>query len=118
MGGSDEGVVRRHVAPNGAWLPGRNVGYRHGAPSGACATRPERSKGGGGERRYAVGAGTRARTTLGASIQMHPVLVITNSATGLGLKTGSPGGRSNWGRPRSTRRVFTREFMLFQGPVC
>ena len=26
------------------------------------------------------------------------VAVVTNSVTGLGLKTGSAGGRSNWGR--------------------
>ena len=39
-----------------------------------------------------------------------------NSTTGLRRKTGSAGGRSNWGRPRSGRRVFTREFMLFQAP--
>src|ERR1039458_3281765 len=50
---------------------------------------------------WAGGLGTRS-----LSVILPPVLVITNSATGLGLKTGSADGRSNWGRSRSARRVF------------
>src|ERR1035438_1364672 len=50
---------------------------------------------------WAGGLGTRS-----LSVNLPPVLVITNSATGLGLKTGSADGRSNWGRSRSARRGF------------
>src|ERR1035438_10818531 len=58
--------------------------------------------------------------TRSLSVILPPVLVAPNSATGLGGKTGSAGGRSNWDRPRSGGRVvkLTNEGVAAARRVC
>jgi hypothetical protein len=69
MNSSDEGVVKRHAAPNGAWLPGRNVAIDMALLTELAPRVPSAYNAATGQRRYAVGARTRAQTILGTSIQ-------------------------------------------------
>ena len=71
------------------------------------------------DRRGALHQSVMGRRARDAELECNPVSRVGYHQLGhrVGAETGSAGGTSNWGRPRSERRVFTQNFMLLQAPA-